>query len=164
MRRFPVPVFALSALCLPALAQTATTSLRGVVQDSSGAVIPGALVTLTSAESGQKITQTANDHGEYQLPQIAPARYTITVSAAGFGTQTKQAELLVNQPATIGFTLGVQSTTEVDVTDSAQTLNNTDATLGNAFIMPRSRTCPARRATCPISCPCSQAFSMCSRP
>ena len=133
MRRFAVPVLALSALCTSALAQTATTSLRGVVQDSSGAVIPGAVITLSNAESGQKITQTANDHGEYQLPQIAPARYTITVTAPGFGTQTKQAELLVNQPATIGFTLGVQSTTEVDVTESAQTLNNTDATLGNAF-------------------------------
>ena len=111
MRRLAIPVLALSAFSLPVLAQTATTSLRGVVQDSSGAVIPGAVISLTNTASGQKISQTANEHGEYQLPQIAPARYIIAVTAPGFGTETKQAELLVNQPATIGFTLGAQKST-----------------------------------------------------
>ncbi len=134
MRRFPVAFLVLLSffsLCLRA--QNATTSLRGVVQDATGAVIAGATVNLVNQAAGGKLSETANNHGEYQLTQITPARYTITVTAPGFGTQTKQAELLVNQPATINFILGVQSSTEVDVTESAQTLNNTDATLGNAF-------------------------------
>jgi hypothetical protein len=47
--------------------------------------------------------------------------------------QTKVAELLVNQPATISFTLSVQgATTTVNVTAEAQTLNNSDATIGNS--------------------------------
>ena len=115
-------------------AQTATTSIRGVVQDSTGAVIPGASIALVNASAGQTLHVTANAQGEYQLPQIAPARYVITVEAAGFGSQKKEVELLVNQPATIGFILGAASAgTVVEVTDSAQTLNDTDATLGNAF-------------------------------
>ncbi len=121
-------------LAVAALAQTATTSLRGVVQDPTGAVIPGASLTLVNAASGQTLNITTNAQGEYQLPQIAPARYTITATASGFGSQKKEAELLVNQPATIGFTLGAASGgTVVEVTESAQTLNNTDATIGNAF-------------------------------
>ncbi len=58
---------------------------------------------------------------------------TISVTASGFGTQTKSAELLVNQPATIDFALSVQaSTVTVDVSAVAQTLNTTDASLGNS--------------------------------
>ena len=134
MRRSAVALLATPiVLSMPSFAQNANTSLRGVVQDATGAVIAGATVTLVNQAAGQKLTETANDRGEYQLTQITPARYTIIATAQGFGTQTKQAELLVNQPATINFTLGVQATAEVDVTESAQTLNDTDATLGNAF-------------------------------
>ena len=134
MRRFAASLFVLLCLlALPCAAQNATTSVRGVVQDSSGAVIPNASITLINQAAGQKLSQTTNDHGEYQLIQITPARYTMTVTAAGFGTETKQAELLVNQPATVNFTLGVQSTTEINVSEETQTLNDTDATLGNAF-------------------------------
>ena len=121
-------------LAVASFAQTATTSLRGVVQDRTGAVIPGASLTLLNAASGQTLTVTSNQQGEYQLPQIAPARYSITATATGFGSQKKEAELLVNQPATISFTLGAASSgVVIEVTDTAQSLNNTDATLGSAF-------------------------------
>src|SRR5437773_9856166 len=51
----------------------------------------------------------------------------------GFGTQSKGAELLVNQPATINFALSVQeSKTTVEVSTEAQTINATDATIGNS--------------------------------
>jgi len=51
----------------------------------------------------------------------------------GFADQTKTAELLVDQPATIDFALSVQATTvEVDVSGAAQTLNTTDASLGSS--------------------------------
>lgn len=114
-------------------AQTASTSLRGVVKDPSGALVPGAKITLVDKATDQSLTATANSTGFYSFPQIPPARYTITVTASGFGNQTKTAELLVNQPATIDFTLSVQSSTvTVDVSGTAQTLNTSDATLGDA--------------------------------
>jgi hypothetical protein len=113
--------------------QTATTSLRGTVKDPSGALVPGAKVTITNSANGQSLTATADAAGSYTFPQIAPAKYTIVVSAQGFGNQTKTAELLVNQPATVDFTLSVEaSTITVDVSGSAQTLNTTDASLGNS--------------------------------
>ncbi len=116
-----------------AFSQTATTSLRGVVKDPTGALVPGATVSIAATSTGISQQTTSNSSGVYQFPQILPARYTIKVNAAGFGQQTKSAELLVNQPATIDFTLSVQSSTvTVDVSASAQTLNTTDASLGTS--------------------------------
>ncbi|MGA7857722.1 MAG: carboxypeptidase-like regulatory domain-containing protein, partial [Terracidiphilus sp.] len=116
-----------------AFGQTATTSLRGVVKDPSGALVPGATVTLTDNSSGKTFSTTAGSTGLYSFAQIFPSKYTIKVTAAGFGEQTKTAELLVNQPATVDFTLSVQANTvTVDVSATAQTLNTTDASLGNS--------------------------------
>ena len=116
-----------------AFGQTASTSLRGVVKDPSGALVPGANVTLVDKANGKTLGATANDAGFYAFAQIPPARYTITVAANGFGIQSKTAELLVNQPATIDFTLTVEaSSVTVDVSAIAQTLNTSDATLGDS--------------------------------
>lgn len=116
-----------------AFAQTANTSLRGAVKDPSGALVPGATVTLTNNATGTSTSTVSNAAGLYSFLQIAPSKYTIKVAAAGFGDQSKSAELLVNQPATIDFTLSVQaSSVTVDVSATAQTLNTADATIGNA--------------------------------
>ena len=116
-----------------AFGQSASTSLRGVVKDPSGALIPGAKVTIVDSAKGETFSAMSGSTGLYVFAQIPPAHYTITVSAAGFGDQTKTAELLVNQPATIDFTVTVQTNTvTVDVSAAAQTLNVTDASLGNS--------------------------------
>jgi hypothetical protein len=116
-----------------AFGQTATTSLRGTIKDPSGAVVPGAKITIVNKEKARSFEAVANSAGLYTFAQIPPAKYTITAKAAAFGDQIKTAELLVNQPATIDFTLAIQSSTEtIDVSAVAQTLNTTDASLGDA--------------------------------
>lgn len=113
--------------------QLATTSLRGTVKDPSGALVPGAKVTIIDKATGKSYTAVADSAGQYTFAQIPPARYEITAGASGFGNQTKSAELLVNQPATIDFALRVEaSTVTVDVSAVAQTLNTSDASLGNS--------------------------------
>jgi len=117
-----------------AFGQSATTSLRGTIKDPSGALVPGAKIVLVDKANGTTFTSTANSAGLYTFAQIPPAKYTITASAMGFGEQSKSAELLVNQPATIDFALSIQSSTvTVDVSGTAQTLNTTDATLGDSI-------------------------------
>ncbi|MGD0733178.1 MAG: carboxypeptidase-like regulatory domain-containing protein, partial [Terracidiphilus sp.] len=114
-------------------AQNAFTSLRGTVKDPSGALVPGATISLVNEANGRSLSAITNSAGSYVFPQIEPARYTIAVAAAGFGAQTKTAELLVNQPATIDFSLTIMaSTMTVDVSAAAQTLNTSDATLGDS--------------------------------
>jgi hypothetical protein len=115
-------------------AQNANTSLRGTIKDPSGAVVPSATITLTDNATGKILQATSNASGDYAFNQISPANYNIKVSAIGFGDQTKSAELLVNQPATIDFALTMQASTEVvNVSAEAQTLNTSDASLGNAM-------------------------------
>jgi hypothetical protein len=111
----------------------AASSLRGTIKDPSGAVVPNASVTVTDSANGTSFSAISSSAGYYQFAQIPPAKYTIKVSANGFGDQSKIAELLVNQPATIDFALTVNSVaTTVDVSGVAQVLNTSDATIGNS--------------------------------
>jgi hypothetical protein len=115
------------------LGQQATTSLSGTITDASGALVPGAIVTITRGATGQVLKTTASAHGLYRFQQLDPGTWTITVSAAGFGDQTKLGELLVSNPASIDFKMSLQTIAQtVDVTAETTTLNTSDATLGNA--------------------------------
>jgi Carboxypeptidase regulatory-like domain len=71
------------------LAQTATVTgtLRGQVADPSGAVIPQASLTVTSA-AGASHVGTSDASGQYAITGLAPGQYTVTVQAAGFSPFT----------------------------------------------------------------------------
>jgi hypothetical protein len=75
-------------------AQSATTSLRGTILDSSGAVVSGATVSLDNKATGFHAENQADEKGQYLLLQLAPGTYTITAKATGLGKQVKVAELL----------------------------------------------------------------------
>ncbi|WP_158820009.1 TonB-dependent receptor [Granulicella sp. S156] len=134
MRHIVAAVLMLASLCTAtAVAQTATTSLRGVVKDSSGALVPGASITLLDKATNNTYHAVSSASGYYIFPIVVPAHYLITTVSSGFAPQTRTAELLVEQPATIDFTLGVAAdTVTVDVSAATQTLNFTDATMGNS--------------------------------
>jgi hypothetical protein len=121
-------------ICSPvARAQQATTSLTGIVTDASKASLPGASVTISLGATGQVLSTTTNAQGEYRFPQIAPGTWTVKVSATGFAVQTKIGSLLVSKPATIDFQMSVQAVAQtVNVSAETETLNTSDASLGNA--------------------------------
>jgi hypothetical protein len=130
-------IFAISVVCFSFFVWgQATTSLRGHVTDSSGAVIPGAQIKLTLAATGATRQGSTDANGEYQFLQLNPGQYTLTVSGGGFTSAEKRGmNLLVGQPATEDVVLTVASVTEQVVvsTNVQPDLNTTDATLGNAF-------------------------------
>jgi hypothetical protein len=116
-------------------AQTGTSSLRGTVLDKSGAAVVDATLTLTeSAQGVQRVTQTRGA-GEYEFRSLPPGVYSLIVEKPGFRKfDQKQLELLVNNPATLNVTLEVGAATEtIEVSAQAETLNTTDASVGNAF-------------------------------
>jgi len=132
LRVFSMAAFFLAFTNL-AFGQAAITSLRGTVTDPTGAVVAGAQVEASDNAKGFHVTRTTDGDGTYEFPQLSPGSYTITAVGAGFARQSKTAELLVSQPATINFALSVNaSTTTVEVSSVVQTLNTTDATIGNA--------------------------------
>ncbi|HKH99548.1 MAG TPA: TonB-dependent receptor [Candidatus Sulfotelmatobacter sp.] len=132
-----VILLATSLLALQGLtfAQSATTSLRGTVTDPTGAAIPGAKVTLSSAERGIVHTATSGASGGYEFLQLQPGTYQLTVEKADFRRyEYKNISLLVDTPTTINVKLELGSRTEVvEVTAAGATINTTDASIGNAF-------------------------------
>ena len=94
-----------------------TAQVRGVVKDQSGAMIPGATVTITNDATGIAGTAHSDDHGFYILTGLRPAVYTIRTEAAGFRVaEQKNVVLQVDQQTSIDFELhplGVITTVEV---------------------------------------------------
>ncbi len=70
-------------IALPAAAQTTGATLQGQVTDQTGAVVPDAQITVTSA-SKQTFTATSNHQGNYAVRGLAPGAYNMTVLAKGF--------------------------------------------------------------------------------
>jgi hypothetical protein len=68
-RVWPV-VFLCFLLTLPAFSQQFTGTIRGAVTDQSGAVVPGAEVTIKNDATGEVRTVTTNDQGEYVAPEL----------------------------------------------------------------------------------------------
>jgi hypothetical protein len=74
------------------VAQTANAQFRagvqGTVTDPTGAIVPGATVTLTNKETNRTQQTTASDEGFYRFSQLAPGQYTLSVEQPGFKKTT----------------------------------------------------------------------------
>ncbi len=120
--------------CAIAMGQS-TSSLRGVVKDTSGAVVPDSAVTLTDSSTGTVRKVLSNGTGEYQLLQVPPGTYALTVEKPGFSVLTKtDIALAVNVPATFDVVLEVGAAgSTLNVEADASQVNTVDGTVGNAF-------------------------------
>ncbi|MDW5267797.1 MULTISPECIES: carboxypeptidase-like regulatory domain-containing protein [Acidobacteriaceae] len=94
--------------------------ISGTVADSSGAAIPNATVIATRLSTGDKTTITSNGAGDYVFPSLAPAEYSLGVTASGFaGFLQKSVVLQADQSITVNATLTVGSDTQTINVDSA---------------------------------------------
>ena len=107
--------------CLPALGQTGGSGIQGIVRDASGAIIPGATVTVTDESTGRVIQAVANDAGLYVLRALAAGRYQVKVEVQGFKTGVLNLTLEVGELANGDVTLEIGEIGEV-VTVQGQTL------------------------------------------
>jgi hypothetical protein len=65
-------------------------TIRGSVQDPTGAMIPGADVTITNAATGETRTQLTSDNGTFNFPNLLVSSYTVTVEFSGFKKYTRE--------------------------------------------------------------------------
>ena len=65
-------------------AQTVGASLQGTVSDKSGAVLPGAEVTVKNAGTGASSVIGTDERGRYLVPLLQPGDYEVQVSLSGF--------------------------------------------------------------------------------
>lgn len=148
-------IFALVAvactLCVYAWGQ-ATTSLHGIVTDTSGAAIAGAHVTLTESETGTSRDTITNSTGEYSFPAELPGMYSLKITANGFQTYLQQGlQLLVSLPASTNVQMQVGSVSQtVNVSERTPLLNTTDASLGHTMGTDTIQSLPMRAESMPL--------------
>ena len=109
-----------------------TASITGRITDPSGAVIPGATVTVQSAATGVQTTVETNPEGYYHVPSLLPGNYSLSVSKAGFAPVRQGGlSLIVQQVARLDFTLTVGAVAEtVEVAARAVLLDSETSALG----------------------------------
>ncbi|MEO7145196.1 MAG: carboxypeptidase-like regulatory domain-containing protein, partial [Bryobacteraceae bacterium] len=127
---------ALLALCAgTALAQVDTGAISGVVTDESGAVIPGAQVTVTQLDTNVQVALSTNTAGFYSAPALHPGRYGVTVSKNGFQAQKRTGlDLRVQDRLELNFKLALgATTTEITVTAAPTVLESETSSLGQVI-------------------------------
>jgi hypothetical protein len=127
-------LLALLLFSAPMAAQT-FGEITGTVTDSTGAIVPGATVTVTNqATNVARVVQT-NEAGNYTVPFLNPGRYELKAEADGFKAVTTP-NLLVEVGATVraNFAMEIGAVTEViEVAASAQMLSTADSALGTVI-------------------------------
>jgi len=128
-------VFAILTVSLTANGQSTFGSIRGTVQDISGAVLPGATVTVHSLDQSFDRTVTANDAGEFLVENLKAGHYSVTVEHAGFAKSVvADTALEARQELRIPITMSIASQAqEVQVVADAEQINTENGTVGDSI-------------------------------
>jgi hypothetical protein len=128
----------LLTLSLAAVASGQSTisgDIVGTVDDTTGAAVPGAKVTLRSDTTGSTSTDTTSASGTYHFSLLKPGSYTVTISASGFDQLTSK--VMVSQGTTTAssfkLTVGQQSTVVEVNGEETPLLQTSDAQLSTTF-------------------------------
>jgi len=110
-RRLPV-IMVLAVVTLltasPVAAQPQLGAIQGTIADASGAIVPGAAVTITHIDTGVARTTVSNEAGVYRMPGVEPGRYRIAVELQGF-RPAAQNDVVVSVGATRGVNFTLQT-------------------------------------------------------
>jgi len=79
----------------PAFGQSTYGAIIGTVKDSSGSAVPGATVKITNTDENTTREVKTNSTGDYELLNVQPAHYTVSVTQSGFQTFAATDLLLV---------------------------------------------------------------------
>ena len=113
---FPLLLLALVVSFFPSAARSQTTAtISGAVQDSSGAVIPDAQVTLTNEATNESRKVESNGVGLYAFPSLVPGTYSLKATARGFKSRQVTGIVLnagdTRTVAALNLTVGTETQT-----------------------------------------------------
>src|SRR6267143_4972157 len=90
-------------LSTPALAQTITGTVSGIVTDSNGAAIPGATITLIGDQKADKRSATSKDDGRFSFAAVQPGTYSLKIEQKNFQTlEQRNVVLSANETLALG--------------------------------------------------------------
>ncbi|MFN7925623.1 MAG: carboxypeptidase regulatory-like domain-containing protein [Bryobacteraceae bacterium] len=122
-------------LTAAAYAQTELATLTGAVNDSTGAAVAGAAISVTNEATNVASSTASNDNGRYVLPSLKPGVYRVTVSHSGFKKQVQSGVTLqVNQTARLDLVLQVGDVSEQVTVSAEASLLETETSSRGAVI------------------------------
>jgi hypothetical protein len=128
-------IFALALLPGQVLAQSPSAKLRGVVTDPSGAVIPGATITVKSPGMSPGSTKT-DGAGAYEIKGLQPGKYTVSIAAKGFSLVSREVEIAPGEDHKLDFALEVSAQqAEIVVEGEGARVNTNPENNGGAIVM-----------------------------
>ena len=105
-----------SGLCGHLVAQSTSGTVSGVVNDASGAAVPGATVEIRNAVSGYAVKQTTDAAGNFSFHNLPFNPYRVSAKQAGFQDANQQVQVSSVVPVKVSFALNVAgANTTVDV-------------------------------------------------
>src|SRR6202167_6070609 len=116
-------------------AQTSTTgNIAGIVTDPTGAVVPGASVTLRNLDTGNSTSKTSNAEGSYNFALLAPGNYSLSANATGFQGIVQKVTVALGASVAANLKLSISSQSEtIDVTEQVTGVQTEDANLTTNF-------------------------------
>ena len=81
------------------MAQTGTSTITGIVRDSSGGAIPGATVRVVNEDTGVTVEAVTDEQGAYRAAALAPGQYRVETALDGFETAVRRIALEAGQTA-----------------------------------------------------------------
>ena len=118
----------------PLFAQEVTGTILGIVTDISGAVVPGAKVTITNTDrNAVERTAKTSKEGEYSAPLLPIGHYSVTVETPGF-KKTTQTDIILNvndrRSVAVVLEVGSDSETVTVEANALQVNSDSDAATG----------------------------------
>lgn len=111
-----------------------TGNIKGTVTDASKASVPSAVVSITSVETGESRTQTADPEGRFAFNQLKIGSYDVKAEAARFRSEVTRAEVRAGETADVTFSLELGQVVEVvSVNDAVSALDTTNAQIQQAM-------------------------------
>jgi hypothetical protein len=105
-------------------------TISGIVADPSGAIVPGASLTLLNTSTNEQRVATSSAAGVYQFVSLAPGSYELTTTMKGFSSSKTALKLETNQTLNVPVNLAVGSSTEtIEVSTQSPLLDSADTRL-----------------------------------
>jgi hypothetical protein len=123
-----VLVFVFSAMFWTVQAQSNSGSISGAVTDPSGAVVPGATVTVENPVSGYLRTAKTDSTGRFQFSNLPFNPYHVTAAATGFGGVAQDADVRSAVPVNVNIALKVAGASTTVTVEGAEDLLENDPT------------------------------------
>jgi hypothetical protein len=126
-------IFLLLPMLFPktGFSQTTNGTILGTVSDATGAVVPGASITIKNIETGASRTIVTDDGGRYRVPGLALGKYEVSVEHTGFSGEVRSGvELTVGREAVVDFNLKAGDVQEtVRISEEAPLVTTTNGQL-----------------------------------